>query len=151
MSLIDIANLKKIDLQGDYLIYFRQKTGQQIRIHWEPCMQELVNKYQKVDSPYLFSLIAFPGIEEERQYQNRIHLINHHLKKLGEELGLSSKLTSYVARHSWASIAKSQNVPVAAISEAMGHTSERTTRIYLKWFDNTLVDNANQKVLSAIA
>lgn len=151
MSLIDIANLKKTDLQGDYLIYCRQKTGQQIRIHWEPCMQELVNKYHKDDSPYLFSLIAFPGIDEERQYQNRIHLINHHLRKLGEELGLSSKLTSYVARHSWASIAKSQNVPVAAISEAMGHTSERTTRIYLKWFDNTLVDNANQKVLSAIA
>lgn len=151
MSLIDIANLKKTDLQGDYLVYCRQKTGQQIRIHWEPCMQELVNKYHKDDSPYLFSLIAFPGIDEERQYQNRIHLINHHLKKLGEELGLSSKLTSYVARHSWASIAKSQNVPVAAISEAMGHTSERTTRIYLKWFDNTLVDSANQKVLSAIA
>ena len=151
MSLIDIANLKKTDLQGEYLIYCRQKTGQQIRIHWEPCMQELVNKYHKDDSPYLFSLIACPGIDEERQYQNRIHLINHHLKKLGEELGLSSKLTSYVARHSWASIAKSQNVPVAAISEAMGHTSERTTRIYLKWFDNTLVDNANQKVLSAIA
>ena len=103
-----------------------------------------------MDSPYLFSLIACPGIDEERQYQNRIHLINHHLKKLGEELGLSSKLTSYVARHSWASIAKSLNVPVAAISEAMGHTSERTTHIYLKWFDNTLIDSSNQKVLSAI-
>ena len=150
MSLIDIANLKKTDLQGDYLTYCRQKTGQRIRIHWEPCMQELVNKYQNEDSPYLFSLIACPGIDEERQYQNRIHLINHHLKKLGKELGLSAKLTSYVARHSWASIAKSQNVPVAAISEAMGHTSERTTRIYLKWFDNTLVDSANQKVLSVI-
>ena len=80
MSLIDIANLKKTDLQGDYLIYCRQKTGQQIRIHWEPCMQELVNKYQKDDSPYLFSLIACPGADEERQYQNRIHLINHHFK-----------------------------------------------------------------------
>ena len=80
MSLIDIANLKKTDLQGDYLIYCRQKTGQQIRIHWEPCMQELVNKYQKDDSPYLFSLIACPGADEERQYQNRIHLINHYFK-----------------------------------------------------------------------
>ena len=151
MSLIDIANLKKTDLQGDYLTYCRQKTGQQIRIHWEPCMQQLVNKYQRTDSPYLFPLIATPGADEARQYQNRIHLINHYLKRLGQRLGLSSKLTSYVARHSWASIAKSQNVPVAAISEAMGHTSERTTRIYLKWFDNTQVDLANQKVLNAIA
>ena len=80
-----------------------------------------------------------------------IHLINHHLKNLGEELGLSIDLTTYVARHSWASIAKSQDVPMSAISEAMGHTTERTTRIYLKSFDNTLVDCANQKVLSAIA
>ena len=114
-------------------------------------MQQLADKYKNEGSPYLIPIITCPGEDEVRQYQNRIHLINHHLKKLGEELGLSSKLTSYVARHSWASIAKSQDVPVAAISEAMGHTTERTTRIYLKSFENTLVDNANQKVLRAIA
>ena len=151
MSLTDIAHLKKNDLQGDYLSYCRQKTGQRINIRWEECMQRLVDKYKNEDSPYLFPIISRPGRDEARQYQNQIHLINQHLKRLGEALGLSSKLTSYVARHSWASIAKSQNVPVAAISEAMGHTTERTTRIYLKWFDNTLVDNANQKVLSVVA
>ena len=97
-------------------------------------MQQLVDKYKQDDSPYLIPIITRPGEEEERQYQNKIHLINHHLKRLGEELGLSSKLTSYVARHSWASIAKSQDVPVSAISEAMGRTTERTTRIYLKSF-----------------
>ena len=74
-----------------------------------------------------------------------------HLKRMGKRLALSNKLTSYVARHSWASIAKSQDVPVAAISEAMGHTSERTTRIYLKSFGNSVFDCANRKVLSAIA
>ena len=151
MSLTDIAHLKKSDLQGDYLSYCRQKTGQRINIRWEPCMQKLVDKYKNDDSPYLLPLITRPGEDEERQYQNMIHLINHHLKHLGEELGLSIDLTTYVARHSWASIAKSQDVPVSAISEAMGHTTERTTRIYLKSFDNTLVDSANQKVLSAIA
>ena len=151
MSLTDIANLKKTDLQGDNLSYCRRKTGQRITIHWEPCMQRLVDKYKNEGSPYLIPIITCPGEDEARQYQNQIHLINHHLKKLGEELGLSSKLTSYVARHSWASIAKSQDVPVAAISEAMGHTTERTTRIYLKSFENTLVDCANQKVLRAIA
>ena len=151
MSLTDIAHLKESDLQGDFLSYCRQKTGQRITIRWEPCMQRLVDKYKNEGSPYLIPIITCPGEDEARQYQNKIHLINHHLKKLGEELGLSSKLTSYVARHSWASIAKSQDVPVAAISEAMGHTTERTTRIYLKSFENTLVDGANQKVLSAIA
>ena len=151
MSLTDIVHLKESDLQGDFLSYCRQKTGQRITIRWEPCMQRLVDKYKNEGSPYLMPIITCPGEDEARQYQNQIHLINHHLKKLGEELGLSSKLTSYVARHSWASIAKSQDVPVAAISEAMGHTTERTTRIYLKSFENTLVDCANQKVLSAIA
>ena len=77
-----------------------------------------------------------------------------HLKRMGKRLALSTKLTSHVARqarHSWASIAKSQDVPVAAISEAMGHTSERTTHIYLKSFGNSVFDCANRKVLSAIA
>ena len=151
MSLTDIANLKKSDLQGNYLSYCRQKTGQRINIRWEECMQQLVDKYQRDDSPYLIPIISHPGDDETRQYQNRIHLINHHLKKLGKKLGLSSKLTSYVARHSWASIAKNQNVPLAAISQAMGHTSERTTTIYLKSFDNTPVDCANSKVLNTIA
>ena len=151
MSLTDIAHLKKSNLQGNYLSYCRQKTGQRINIRWEKCMQQLVDKYKNDDSPYLFPIISHPGKDEARQYQNKIHLINKHLKKLGQELGLTSNLTSYVARHSWASIAKSQNVPVAAISEAMGHTTERTTRIYLKSFENTLVDSAIQKVLNAIA
>lgn len=151
MSLTDIAHLKKSNLQGDYLSYCRRKTGQRINIRWEACMQQLVDKYQCDDSPYLLPIITRPGEDEARQYRNKIHLINHHLKKLGEELELSSKLTTYVARHSWACIAKSQDVPVAAISEAMGHTTEHTTRIYLKSFDNTLVDCANRKVLSAIA
>ena len=150
MSLIDIAHLKKTDIQGRYLSYNRQKTGQLIRIRWEPCMQQLVDKYAIPESPYLFPIIARPGVEEMRQYQNMIHLVNHHLKKLGKQLELSSKLTSYVARHSWASIAMSRHVPVAAISEAMGHTSERTTRIYLKLFENTIIDCANQKVLSVL-
>lgn len=150
MSLTDIAHLKKSDLQGDYLSYCRQKTGQRINIRWEECMQQLVDKYKNDDSPYLLPIITRQGEDEARQYQNQIHLINHHLKKLGEELGLSSTLTTYVARHTWACIAKSQDVPVSAISEAMGHTTERTTRIYLKSFDNSLVDCANQKVLSVI-
>ena len=151
MSLTDIANLKKSDLQGNYLSYCRQKTGQRINIRWEECMQQLVDKYQRDDSPYLIPIISHPGEDETRQYQNRIHLINHHLKKLGKKLGISSKLTSYVARHSWASIAKNQNVPLTAISQAMGHTSERTTTIYLKSFDNAPVDRANSKVLNTIA
>lgn len=59
-------------------------------------------------------------------------------------------LTSYVARHSWASIARSNNIPVATISEAMGHDSEATTRIYLASLDTTFVDRADYLALSVI-
>ena len=164
VNIEEVQKIKTKELPADSTVAFsrdiflfsfytcgRQKTGQRIIIHWEECMQQVADKYKNEGSPYLIPIITCPGEDEARQYQNKIHLINHHLKKLGEELGLSSKLTSYVARHSWASIAKSQDVPVAAISEAMGHTTERTTRIYLKSFENTLVDGANQKVLRAIA
>ena len=58
--------------------------------------------------------------------------------------------TFYKARHAWASIARSEHVPVGTISEAMGHTSERTTRIYLASLDTSAVDEANCKVIRAV-
>lgn len=59
-------------------------------------------------------------------------------------------LTMYVARHSWASIAKSKNIPVSVISEGMGHDSEKTTRIYLASLDSLAIDRANSKILKSI-
>ena len=85
-----------------------------------------------------------------RQYKNAAHLVNDKLKKLGEKLGLTVPLTSYVARHGWASIARSRNIPLAIISEAMGHDSEKTTRIYLASLDTTPVDKANSRILKAL-
>ena len=150
MSFVDIAHLKRSDIRGRYLCYRRQKTGQAIRVRWQPCMQQLVKKYRRPGSPYLFPIITGPEHDATRQCQNALHLVNRQLRILGELLALPVRLTSYVARHSWASIAKSSNVPLAAISEAMGHTSERTTRIYLAILVNTAADSANRRVLSAI-
>ena len=79
-----------------------------------------------------------------RQYKNAAHLVNDKLKKLGEKLGLTVPLTSYVARHGWASIARSRNIPLAIISEAMGHDSEKTTRIYLRLFGHHLRGQGEQ-------
>ena len=88
--------------------------------------------------------------EKRRQYKNAAHLINDKLKKLGGQLGLSIPLTSYVARHAWASIAKSKNIPLSTISEAMGHDSENTTRIYLASLDTSVVDKANSLILKSL-
>lgn len=88
--------------------------------------------------------------DERQQYKNAAHLVNNKLKKLGEILGLAVPLTSYVARHAWASIAKSKNVPLGIISEAMGHDSEKTTRIYLASLDTSAIDKANNQILKSL-
>lgn len=150
MSFVDMAYLKKKDLQNGILSYRRQKTGQQLFIKWEKPMQEIVAKYDTSSTPYLLPIIRDLTSDDCRQYRNAAHLVNARLKKLGERLGLSIPLTSYVARHAWASIAKSKNIPISIISEAMGHDSENTTRIYLASLDTSVVDRANSIILRAL-
>lgn len=150
MSFVDMAYLKKRDLQHGILSYRRQKTGQMLLIKWERPMQEIVDKYDTGASPYLLPIIKSGAADEWRQYKNAAHLVNDKLKLLGEKLGLSIPLTSYVARHAWASIAKSRNVPVGTICEAMGHDSEKTTRIYLASLDTSAVDKANSQIMKSL-
>ena len=150
MSFVDMAYLKKRDLQNGVLIYRRQKTGQQLFIKWEKPMQEIVDKYDTSGTPYLLPIIRNMESDTRRQYKNAAHLVNGKLKKLGQQLGLAIPLTSYVARHAWASIAKSKNIPISTISEAMGHDSENTTRIYLASLDTSVVDKANSLILKSL-
>ena len=118
---MDMAYLRKKDLQNGVLSYRRRKTGQQLFIKWEKCMQEIVDKYDTSQSNYLLPIIKpFGDIDERKQYIYAAHNINRCLKIIGKELGLSVSLTLYVARHAWASIAKSKNVPLSVISEGMG-------------------------------
>lgn len=146
MSFVDIAYLKKQDLKNGMLIYCRRKTGQRLMIKWEKCMADIVNKYYIEGSQYLFPIIT--DAERARlQYANALHLVNHHLKTLANMLSLPYPLTMYVARHSWASVAKGKNIPLSIISEGMGHDSETTTRIYLASLDTSVVDNANKKII----
>lgn len=149
-SFVDIAFLKKKDLNGGILSYRRRKTNQRLYIKWKECMQEIVVKYEIRDSPYLLSVINEPRNNERGQYINMAHLVNRRLKKIGELLGLSIPLTMYVARHSWASIAKSQNIPLSVISDGMGHHSEVTTQIYLASLDTIAVDRANNLILNLL-
>lgn len=150
MSFVDMAYLKKKDLRNGILSYRRNKTHQQLFIKWEKPMQELVDKYDTGDSPYLLPIIREAGVDERRQYLNEVHRINRNLKLIGEQIGLSIPLTTYVARHSWASIAHSKNVSLSVISEALGHDSEKTTRIYLASLDTSQVDKANSLILTSL-
>ena len=105
MSFIDMAYLRKKDLQNGVLSYRRRKTGQQLFIKWEKCMQEIVDKYDTSQSNYLLPIIKpFGEIDERKQYIYAAHNINRCLKIIGKELGLSVSLTLYVARHAWARV-----------------------------------------------
>ncbi|MCD8293312.1 MAG: site-specific integrase [Prevotellaceae bacterium] len=150
MSFIDMAYLKKNDLHKGMLSYRRQKTNQRLFIKWEKPMQDIVNKYNTSGSPYLLPIIQHVDMDERKQYKSALHLINVKLKKIGALLELDTPLTTYVARHGWASIAKAKNVPISTISEAMGHTSESTTRIYLASLDTSVVDRANNLILNSL-
>ena len=108
------------------------------------------DKYDTIGSSYLLPIILDAKTDERKQYKNAAQLVNSKLKKLGKQIGLPIPLTSYVARHAWASIARSKNIPLATISEAMGHDSESTTRIYLASLDTSVVDKANSIILNTL-
>lgn len=151
MSFIDMAYLRKSDIKNGILIYRRRKTGQQLSIRWEGCMQEVVDKYDILmppSSPYLLPIITDPDTQEARQqYKSKLYSVNFNLKRVALRLRLSMPLTTYVARHSWASIAKTKNIPLSVISEGMGHDSEMTTQIYLASLECSVIDNANALIL----
>lgn len=101
MSFIDMAYLRKKDLQNGILSYRRRKTGQQLFIKWERCMQEIVDKYPINETEYLLPIITKRNKDYRKQYTNELHRVNHLLKKIGKQLDLSIPLTMYVARHKW--------------------------------------------------
>jgi site-specific recombinase XerD len=150
MSFVDMAYLKNSDIKGDVLSYQRQKTGQRINIKWTPYMQEIVSRNASPTGYYLLPIIRRRGKSERSQLRQCQYNVNTQLGMMSEIMGLQAKLTMYVARHSWASIAYSLNIPMEVISMGMGHHSERTTRIYLKDIDNGRLAEANQQVYNKV-
>ena len=151
MSFIDLAYLKKSDLQNGFLTYRRRKTNQQLTVKWEKCMAEIVAKYNDCSTTqYLLPIITNPLLDERKQYRNAIYRVNTALKEVARLVNLSIPLTMYCARHGWASVAKSKNIPLSVISEGMGHDSEETTRIYLASLDSDVIDKANSLILKGL-
>ena len=150
MSLVDMAFLKKSDLKNGYITYRRRKTGQLLIIKWTKEMQSILNKYKSQSEKYLLPILKDKMINERTTYRTVGYNINFNLKKIASLLNISIPLTLYVARHSWASIAKIKGIPVNVISEGMGHDSEITTRIYLASLDISLLDKANSIVINAL-
>lgn len=149
MAFVDMAFLRKSDLRGGVVVYNRRKTHQRLCIEWERPMQALVDKYadQTLSSPYLLPILTGHERDPYAAYRRVEHNTNYHLKTVGRLAGLRLPLTTYVARHTWASIALRLNIPIATISEGMGHTSYHTTQIYLASIDQDTVNEANKKII----
>lgn len=145
MSFVDLSNLKVSNIHGDRLTYERQKTKQKFSIRITGRAREIILKYNdlKVKKSYIFPILVRKG-QEYLDYRNAMRLMNKKLKDLADLAELDEPLTTYTARHSWATIAKRKGVSTAVISEGLGHDSEETTQIYLDSFENDVLDDANE-------
>ncbi len=151
---IDLAYLRKTDIHDDVLRYRRSKTGRVLTITLEPWMWEIIERYLCDDSgsPYLLRIIRQSGSipEERKQYESALRLYNKHLYRLSERLGLGVRLTSYVARHTWATLAYNEDIPVAKISAGLSHASEEITHTYLRSFSDEQLAVVNLQMAALV-
>lgn len=153
MAFVDMAYLRKTDISDDMLRYVRHKTGQPLSVRLESCTKAIAARYSERarHTPYLFPILnSEDPVRAYAQYQVALNYYNRLLKKLSKLLGLEQGLSSYTSRHSWATAARNHNVPLPVISAGMGHTSERTTQIYLMMLENSVIDLANQGILASL-
>lgn len=150
MSFVDMAYLRKTDLNAGQLIYRRRKTGRLLSIQWTREMQNIIDKYSSFQTDYLLPIIPHSCNSERAAYRNAAYNINRRLKDVAREAKITMPLTLYCARHSWASVALSKGIPLSVISEGMGHDSETTTRIYLSSINSPAVDKANAVILNSL-
>ena len=125
-----------------------------LTITLEPWMREIIERYrcENTDSPYLLKIIQKPGTipEERRQYESALRLYNKHLYRLSERLGLGVRLTSYVARHTWATLAYNEDIPVSKISAGLSHASEEITHTYLRSFSDEQLAVVNLQMAALV-
>lgn len=158
MPFADLARLRKCDLQDGVITYRRQKTGRPLSIRLTAQTAELIQRCadRHPDSPYLIDIlwnVRRPGQdsigsqEEYHRYQTVLRSFNRRLKELARLLGIDARLTTYTARHTWATIAYHRKFATGIISNALGHSSVKVTETYLKPFENEVIDKANLSII----
>lgn len=145
MAFVDIVLLKKSSICNGILTYSRHKSKQLIRIAVTPQMREIMDKY-KAAGEYIFPILDKQDSSEYKLYRLALGRINRHLRRIAAMANIKVPLTTYTARHTWATLARDYGAPVSVISAGLGHTSEEMTRIYLKEFDVSLLDKVNSMV-----
>lgn len=158
MCFVDLAHLKKSNIREGVLRYVRKKTGRQIEVRITAQMQSIIDSFapEVKNSVYVFPIIQIDkprsgsNKETRLQYETALRTQNNRLKELATLAGIAKNLSTHIARHTWATISKQRNVPLPVISECLGHSSEKVTQIYLNLLDNSLLDEANERVVLAV-
>jgi integrase len=145
MSFIDMACLERKNIIDDVIYYKRRKTNQPMRVKLVPQLQALLDKYHS-DSRYVLLILHSGDRNLYSQYRTGLRKFNNSLKQLSCILNMNVPITSYVARHSWATLARYNGVPLSLISQSLGHTSEKITYTYLKVLDPVIIDSFNDKM-----
>ena len=153
MPFIDLAHLRKQDLQGRRIVYRRHKTGKLMVVDVPPDAFRLLQKYRnRTGSEYLFPILneASPGKERYHLYQDTLRRFNRELARLMKKLLPGVSVSSYTARHTWATLAYHSGTPLGLISQSLGHSSIRVTMSYLKPFDAEVIDKVNRQVIALV-
>lgn len=150
MPFVDLVHLTRENLIDNekVLTYNRQKTGVLIQMEVTMGMQLLIDRYSRPGARYLFPVL--PENATHEQYKYSLACQNEYLEEIGKLLNWDGKLTTYVFRHSWASEAYHNHVPISIISQALGHTSEKMTHIYLQAFSAKEVGKAVKQVAEKV-
>lgn len=168
MSFVDMAYLRQSDIYDGAIHYRRHKTGQLFTVRIVPQLQAIIDHYKKLNPPWVLPLMmdaepdgSYRSLvcrsddpQVRKDYETRLHLrykyarsnFWRYLRYISRDLGLERNLSFNVARHTWASLAQDKDIPVTVISKSLGHTSEKTTHIYLSELNPEKIDLANRLV-----
>lgn len=150
MNLIDLAKLRLKDIGANRIFYGRSKTGDPLSVRITSEFATILKNYtegKKLDD-FVFPIGYDGSVKMFKKYRSDRRLVNKLFKIIAVDAGIEEKITSYYIRHSWATIAKNMGISTEIISEGLGHHSIKTTEIYLKSFDNAVLDDANELVVS---
>ena len=151
ISFTDMVSIRPQDITNGRLIYQRKKTHKMYNIKLTDTAKVIISLYQKPDEKYILpvltAIIAPDSKLERATIQQANKTCNKYLERIGKELKLPQKLTTYFSRHSWATIAKKMGYSKDLISEALGHSQgNRITEVYLDTFDQEVIDAMNEQV-----
>ena len=151
INFTDIASLTAENIVNGRLEYTRKKTNTLINVPLQQQSIRLIHKYNDDKRGYLFPILNKHShktpMQKFSRIQKKIKQVNYSLKQIAEIAGIEVKLTTYVARHSFATVLKRSGVNTSIISESLGHSSESVTQIYLDSFENEQIDKAMENLL----